>query len=387
MFKGKSVRALGTMSGTSMDGVDAAVLVTDGLTIDSFEEVEYRAYSDAERALLRGAMGLWPDNDIAKAAELVETAHAQLLTRFAPVDLIGFHGQTIAHDPGGRGTHQLGDGQILAEVLQTPVVWDFRSADVRLGGQGAPLAPFFHHALARWIGFSDPVCFLNLGGVGNITWVDPRLEQPETAGALLAFDTGPANAPINDAMNARLERPFDDNGALAAQGTPDTKILEGFMAAGFFHKIPPKSLDRNDFAALSEAVAPLSDEDAIATLTAAVALSVEDGFQHLPSLPKAVLVTGGGRHNDTMMKMLAATLPCSVLPVEAHGLNGDMLEAQAFAYLAVRVANGLPTSCPGTTGVKAAVCGGTLSRPLANNAALEPDQRRISGQPNPEEPV
>lgn len=364
MFKGKSVRALGTMSGTSLDGVDAAVVVTDGREIHSLDESDYYPYSEEERDILRGALGLWPEDDVAQACEIVEMAHAKLLSGFEPADLIGFHGQTFSHDPTGRGTFQAGDGAILAQILKTPVVWDFRSSDVQLGGQGAPLAPFFHHALARMIGAKGPICFLNLGGVGNLTWVDPTFDAPEIDGALIAFDTGPANAPINDAMMRRLGEPFDKDGALAAKGTPNEEILSDFLASRYFQIMPPKSLDRNAFQDLSRAVEDLSNEDAIATLTTAVALSVGEAMQHLPTPPGEVLVTGGGRLNTTMMQMLGATLDCPVLLVEDRGLNGDMLEAQAFAFLAVRVANGLPTSCPGTTGVSAAVCGGTISRPV-----------------------
>ena len=365
MLKGKSVRALGTMSGTSLDGVDAAVIVTDGHVIEAFEDTKYRPYSAQEQSTLRAAFGLWPEDNVAEASEVVETAHAQLLAQFDRVDIIGFHGQTLAHDPQNRGTHQAGDGMILAEVLKTPVVWDFRSADVQFGGQGAPLAPFFHHALAKWIGAKDPICFLNLGGVGNITWVDPLVNAPETTGALMAFDTGPANAPLNDLMMERIGKPYDEDGKLAAKGNADEALIVDFLNDAYFFKIPPKSLDRDAFPNLTKSVQSLSTEDAAATLTSAIALSVSECIQHLPSAPAELLVTGGGRHNKTLMKMLSATLSCPVHPVEDRGLNGDMLEAQAFAYLAVRVANGLPTSSPDTTGVKAAVCGGTISKPTS----------------------
>ncbi len=363
MLKGKSIRALGTMSGTSLDGVDAAVVVTDGITIEAFGESSYRPYSAAERDTLRTALGQWHDGDVAQAAEVVETAHAQLLSKFDAADLIGFHGQTLAHDPSGRGTHQAGDGCILAEVLQTPVVWDFRSADVRFGGEGAPLAPFFHFALAKWIKARAPLCFLNLGGVGNLTWVDPSFDAPETPGALLAFDTGPANAPLNDLMRARRGQDYDENGALAATAFANGPIISRFLQHSYFYKMPPKSLDRDAFSTLQNDVATHSDAEAAATLTAAIAFSVSEGLKHCPQAPSEILITGGGRHNDTLMKMLDALLPCAVKPVEDYDLNGDMLEAQAFAFLAVRVANGLPTSCPATTGVRAAVSGGTLSKP------------------------
>jgi len=363
MLKRAPIWALGAMSGTSLDGVDAALLCSDGQSIMAFGASAYRPYSQAERATLRAVLGHWPgDPGVEAAAEVVETAHAELLSQLAGAELIGFHGQTLAHEPGGRGTHQAGSGAVLAEVLGLPVVWDFRTSDVRLGGQGAPLAPFFHFACARWIGARKPLAFLNLGGVGNLTWVDPARAAPEVPGACLAFDTGPANAPINDLMQERLGRAQDEGGALAATGTPDAQVLAAFLAHPYFYRMPPKSLDRNDFAGLLAAVARLPDGDAAATLTAAAAQAVARGAEHFPAPASQVLVSGGGRHNATLMAMLTAALPCPVRPVEAVGLDGDMLEAQAFAYLAVRVARGLPTSCPGTTGVAAAVGGGQISR-------------------------
>ncbi|MBI1217500.1 MAG: anhydro-N-acetylmuramic acid kinase [Rhodobacteraceae bacterium] len=358
------IRVVGTMSGTSLDGVDAAVVVTDGETIEGFEQSDYRPYTDAERAVIRAALGKWPgEPGVREATEVVETAHAELLSRFDAVELVGFHGQTLAHDPHGRGTHQIGDGDVLAAVLDLPVVWDFRSNDVRLGGQGAPLAPFYHFALARHIGAVAPLVFLNLGGVGNITWIDPTKDRPEAPGALLAFDTGPANAPINDLMQARRGLAEDQDGALAATGTVHEETVAAFLRDPYFRRIPPKSLDRDAFRGLAVQVAELSDADAAATLTACVAAAVAAALEHLPQPPEGMLVAGGGRHNATLMKMLQARLPFPVLPVEDGGLDGDMLEAQAFGFLAVRVLRGLPTSCPGTTGVAAAVGGGRISRP------------------------
>jgi len=364
MLKSGAVWALGAMSGTSLDGVDAAMLLTDGERIVEFGETGYRAYTDAERAVIRAGFGQWPgDAAVEAAAEVVETAHAELLSRMRGADLVGFHGQTLAHDPRGRGTHQAGSGDVLAQVLGLPVVWDFRTADVRMGGQGAPLAPFYHFACARWMGAQQPLAFLNMGGVGNLTWVDPRHAVPEAAGACLAFDTGPANAPVNDLMQARFGLAQDAGGALAASGIPDAAVLDAFLRHPYFFRMPPKSLDRNDFHGLLEAVARISDADAAATLTAAAALSVARGAEHFPTPVARMLVTGGGRHNATLMAMLAEHLPCTVAPVEDAGLDGDMLEAQAFAFLAVRVARGLPTSGPTTTGVAGAVGGGKISRP------------------------
>jgi anhydro-N-acetylmuramic acid kinase len=362
MLETEPVWALGAMSGTSLDGVDAAMVLTDGRDVLAFGPTAYRPYSPAERAVLRAALGRWPgEAGVDAAAEVVETAHAEVLARFSGAAVVGFHGQTLAHDPAGRRTHQAGCGAVLAEALGLPVVWDFRTADVALGGQGAPLAPFYHFALARRIG--APVAFLNLGGVGNLTLADPARGLPEAEGACLAFDTGPANAPVDDLMAARRGLTRDEGGALAAQGVPDEAVLARFLGHPFFARMPPKSLDRNDFPDLVADVAGLGDADAAATLTAAAARAVAAGLAHLPAPPDRVLVGGGGRHNATLMAMLAAALPCPVAPVEAAGLDGDMLEAQAFAHLAVRVMRGLPTSCRGTTGVAAAVGGGQISRP------------------------
>lgn len=363
MFKDQPIRVVGAMSGTSLDGVDAAEVITDGHRVHGFGESGFLPYTAEDRAVLRDALGKWHDQDVAQAAELVETRHAQLLSRFTDAELVGFHGQTVAHDPAGGRTHQIGDGAVLAEVLQKPVVWDFRSADMGLGGEGAPLAPFYHFALAQKMGADAPLAMLNLGGVGNITWIDPRLPHPESEGALLAFDTGPANAPINDLMQARRGLARDDSGNLAATGQVDQGIIADFLNHPYFFRMPPKSLDRDAFADLSRAVEPLSDADAAATLTMGCAASVAQGLTACPAAPGALYVTGGGRHNATLMAMIADQTDIPVRPIEDAGFDGDMLEAQAFAFLALRVAKGLPTSAPGTTGVAAAVGGGTVSRP------------------------
>ncbi|WP_294228549.1 anhydro-N-acetylmuramic acid kinase [uncultured Shimia sp.] len=367
MLKGQGeaavVTALGAMSGTSLDGVDAAVVETDGRVIHEFGATAYRGYSEEEQAVLTQALGHWSGAEAEAAAAVIEAAHAEVLGRFQDVALVGFHGQTLAHEPRGRGTCQVGDGQALAEALGVPVVWDFRSADVALGGEGAPLAPFFHFACAKWFGATEPVVFLNLGGVGNITWVDPRKAAAEEKGALLAFDTGPANAPLNDMLRERRGLAFDEGGKIAAKGTVETGALELFLQEAYFSRMPPKSLDRNDFPEMMDLVRELCDEDAAATMTAMCAASVAQGMGHCPVAPSRVLVTGGGRHNPVLMEMLRVSLDCPVVPVEEVGLDGDMLEAQAFAYLAVRVARGLPTSCPSTTGVMALVGGGTVSEP------------------------
>ena len=357
-----ALRALGTMSGTSLDGLDAAVVITDGETLFEIGESRYRPYSEAERKTIRAAFGHWEDTpEVAAASEAVETAHAELLAGFKDVDLIGFHGQTVAHDPKGRGTHQIGSGALLAAALDIPVVWDFRTSDVAMGGEGAPLAPFYHFASLAQANVGPQVAVLNLGGVGNLTFLDLTKQSPETPGACLAFDTGPANGPLNDLVQARLGKAWDTDGALAASGTPDAGLVSGFLENAYFSRIPPKSLDRGDFPDLLGSLDGLSVDDAAATLVSIVAASVAAGMNHAAAPPARLFVSGGGRRNPAIMAALADALDCPVQPIEAAGLDGDMVEAQAFGYLAVRVLRGLPTSAPGTTGVAAPVAGGQIS--------------------------
>ncbi len=364
-MKGKGLTplwVLGLMSGTSLDGVDAAMVLTDGIEVFDFGAHAYRAYTEFERATIRLAFGQWPGQaGVAAAAAVVEAAHLAICRQFAKVDLVGFHGQTLAHDPGGRGTHQAGDGAHLARSLGLPVVWDFRTADVAAGGQGAPLVPFFHHALARRMGADQPLAILNLGGVGNLTWIDPRHPDPAHPAALLAFDTGPANAPMNDLMLARQGRAQDEGGALALTGLPDPAVIAAFLRHPYFQRPLPKSLDRNAFDLLT-AVQHLKDADALATLTHCAAAAVAQGAAHFPAPITQLLVAGGGRHNKALMQALSQHF-AQVAAIDTHGLNGDMLEAQAFAYLAARVKAGLPTSSPQTTGVPKGTIGGQLALP------------------------
>ncbi len=362
----EALRALGLMSGTSMDGVDAAVVVTDGETVEGFGPVAFLPYAAAERVVLRSGLGLWPGEDPGREAAieaLVRGAHAKAVAGFDGVDVVGFHGQTLAHAPAEGRTHQIGRGDLLAAETGRRVVWDFRSADVASGGEGAPLVPFFHFALARRLGFGAPVAFLNLGGVGNVTWADPRASAPEAAGALMAFDTGPGNALIDDFLQARLGWSHDQGGAVAAQGRVDEGVVAGLAAHPFIARKPPKSLDRQDFHRFLEKVAGLSTEDGAATLAALTAACVAEAARNFPEPPARWLVCGGGRKNATVMRMLGQRTNAPVDPVEAVGLDGDMLEAQAFAYLAVRVLRGLPTSAPSTTGCRVPVCGGRISEP------------------------
>ena len=366
--------AMGLMCGTSMDGVDAALLRTDGETVAAFgPSLELApAYNDADKAALNRAATLYadggaPEGEAADAlARLVERAHLAAFTALraradAPVEAVGFHGQTVFHAPERGVTVQLGDGARLAEMAGAPVVWDFRSADVAAGGEGAPLAPFYHFALARRIGAEAPLCFLNIGGVANVTWVDPRRAAPEEGGALLAFDTGPGNALVDDWMMRRSGEALDRDGAAAAAGRAHADRITLNSAEDYIARTPPKSLDRNAFSMALDRMEGLSTEDGAATLTALTVEAVRRSAAHLPAPPSRWLVCGGGRRNPTLMRMLGQALTAPVQPVEAAGLDGDMLEAQAFAYLAVRVMRSLPISAPSATGVARAMTGGRVS--------------------------
>ena len=402
---GKPIWALGFMTGTSMDGVDAAVLLTDGETVEMFGPTASVPFSQDQSARLRAAIEWcsehWPENgklrnkadlwdieQIRDAEQVLHESHldatAAICSEFfdypdvlAPtwkrhvfenvekIEIIGFHGQTILHRPAEGFTLQIADAALLAEdsSIDVPVVYDFRSDDVAASGEGAPLAPFYHFALARFLNMAEPVAFLNIGGVGNVTWIDPSRSAPEEADALIAFDTGPGNALINDWMAARTGAAFDDDGAAAATGRVHRDRLASNFGQAYLDRLPPKSLDRNDFHGVLAAMEGLSINDGAATLTAFTADCVAASLQHLPTPPTRWLVCGGGRHNKTMMAMLAERLAAPVEPVETVGLDGDMLEAQAFAYLAVRVLRGLPTSAPSTTGCREPVCGGRISFP------------------------
>jgi anhydro-N-acetylmuramic acid kinase len=345
------------MSGTSADGVDAAVVETDGVRVTGFGPALTVPYPDALRREVLAVMAdpVRAEHDGLGALEAELTAAnveaARAVMRVArPVDVVGMHGQTVLHRPDRRFTRQLGDGAALAAALGVPVVNRFRDADVAAGGQGAPLVPLFHRALLA--GVAGPVAVLNLGGVANVTFVDGDV--------LLAFDTGPASALLDDFVGARTGAAFDVNGALAAAGRVDEAVLAGMLANPFFGRVPPKSLDRNAFS--REAVEGLSIEDGAATLAAFTVWSVARAREHLPAEPRRWLVGGGGRHNGALMRGLAATLGVPVEPVEALGWDGDALEAQAFGFLAVRALRGLPLSVPGTTGVPQPMLGGVVHR-------------------------
>jgi anhydro-N-acetylmuramic acid kinase len=285
-------------------------------------------------------------------AEAVEALLDKAGVARESVDVIGFHGHTVAHDPARGITRQIGDAARLAAATGIDVVADFRSADVAAGGEGAPLAPLYHRARAT--GLERPLAVLNLGGVGNVTWLGPGF------GEILAFDTGPGNALLDDLVAQRTGRPYDVDGALSAAGTYDKDVLARMLDHPYFQELPPKSLDRDDFT--GAAVADLPDADAAATLAAFTAASAVRALEHMPEPPARWLVTGGGRHNPTLMRQLRERLRGPVSPVEDAGWNGDALEAEAFAYLAVRSLAGLPLTEPTTTGAPDAMPGGRLVR-------------------------
>jgi anhydro-N-acetylmuramic acid kinase len=367
-----SLRAIGLMSGTSQDGVDVALIETDGEGIARFGPTACRPYSEAERALLRRATAAATNltdrtarpDIVAQAERLINDTHAEAVESFLTSNrlrhrdlaVIGFHGQTLLHRPEARLTLQIGDGRALAAQLRLPVVYDFRAADVAAGGQGAPLAPVFHRALVRQLRRAAPVAVLNIGGVANVTFIDG--EQ------LIACDTGPGNALLDDFMRLQTGEPLDVDGRIAASGTVDETMIERLLAHPFFAQPPPKSLDRNDFRGwVSQTLKDIGAADGAATLTALSAAAVARIVPHLPRPPASWIVSGGGARNPTLMRMLAERLaPATVETAQAVGWSIDSLEAQAFAYLAVRSLRGLPLTFPGTTGAPRPLTGGVLAK-------------------------
>jgi anhydro-N-acetylmuramic acid kinase len=346
-------QALGLMSGTSLDGIDVALIETNGRRHVVSGPALTVAYPAEFRQRLRSVLGgIGP---VAEVEEELTRLHAAAVEQFlhrhpgARVDVVGFHGHTILHRPAERRTWQIGDGALLARRLGVEVVADFRSADVAAGGEGAPLAPLFHAALAAPL--PKPLAVLNIGGVANVTWIGE-------GEAMLAFDTGPGNALIDDWVGRHTGAKADIEGALARAGQPSATHLARFLENPFFDQPPPKSLDRDDFREFIPE--GLSLEDGAATLTEMTAAAVEAGSRHFPAPARRWLVTGGGRHNPALMDALGRHLGVPVRPVEAVGWDGDALEAQAFAYLAVRSIEGLPLSLPSTTGVPEATRGGRL---------------------------
>ncbi len=352
--------AIGLMSGTSMDGIDAALLHSDGRGEARQGPALAVPYDGEMKAALRAVLGGRGDAKmVANVAEALTRAHASVVEELLnenditidKIDIIGFHGHTISHQPELRQTCQIGDGALLAALTGIAVVDDFRTADVTAGGQGAPLAPLYHGALAAAL--PKPLAVLNIGGVANVTWMGRNDE-------MLAFDTGPGNALIDDWLRRCGKGEMDKGGRLARAGQVDDKALSAMLANGYFDQSPPKSLDRDDFTLPNSP--DWSAEDGAATLTAFTAQSVARARAHLPEAPAQWLVCGGGRHNPSLMAALAEELAVTVAPVQTVGWRGDFLEAEAFAYLAIRHLDGLPLSLPGTTGVPEPLTGGRFNK-------------------------
>jgi len=362
--------ALGLMSGTSLDGVDVAMIETDGKQVKAFGPSGYRPYTEFERRLLLQALAeaihlrerQARPGVLSEAERIVTLAHAEAVASFTAqnritsqdIDIVGFHGQTVLHRPAEKMTVQIGNAAALAKAIHIPVMHDFRAADVAAGGQGAPLVPVYHRALAQSLGREGPIVVLNIGGVSNITYID--------GDSLIACDTGPGNALLDDFVYRAIGQSFDQDGRLAAQGTPDTAWIAEALCDPFFALPPPKSLDRNDFAKYVYRKPSLAD--GAATLTAFTAAAIAKVIPLLPKVPQSWIVAGGGARNPVMMQMLRDQLqPASVESADALGWSTDAIEAQAFGFLAARGLKGLPLSYPATTGVSIPTTGGIVARP------------------------
>lgn len=358
-----------------MDGIDAALIDTDGETVDWLGPSLTQPYDAPTRALLRAAIDMARTLNsrdarpglLAEAERLITDLHAEAVeallasVRLTPrdVDVVGFHGQSVLHRPEAGMTIQIGEGARLARRLGVRVVADLRAADVAAGGQGAPLVPVFHQALARGLGLPQPVAVLNVGGVANVTWLQDGHDP-------VACDTGPGNALLDDFILARTGRAFDADGALAASGRVDEGVLGYLLTHPFFRAPPPKSLDRNAFRTFVEQhgrLAGISAADGAATLTALTAASIAAAVAYLPRPPVVWIVAGGGARNGLLLRFLASRLACPVLTADAVGWSGDALEAHAFGFLAVRACRALPLTFPTTTGVGTALSGGVIHAP------------------------
>jgi anhydro-N-acetylmuramic acid kinase len=362
--------AIGLMSGTSLDGVDVAMIETDGKRVKAFGPSGYRPYTDVERRLLMQALTEAVHLEarearpgiLLEAERIVTSAHAEAVASFKAqnriasedIDIVGFHGQTVLHRPADKMTVQIGDAAALAKAIHIPVMHDFRAADVAAGGQGAPLVPVYHRALAQSLEREGPIVVLNIGGVSNITYID--------GDTLIACDTGPGNALLDDFMYRAIGQRFDCDGRLAAQGAVDEHWIAQSLSLPFFALPPPKSLDRNDFSKL--VLGDPSPANGAATLTAFTAAAIARIVPLLPKPPKSWVVAGGGARNLTMMRMLREKLgPATVEASDALGWSTDAIEAQAFGFLAARGLKGLPLSYPATTGVPIPMTGGIVARP------------------------
>jgi anhydro-N-acetylmuramic acid kinase len=356
------------MSGTSLDGIDVALLTTDGETVTSRGPSMTVTYDEMQRNLLRRALlDAEAMTDRSSRPGLLghvekETTiwHRDAVKSFAMkfgldlknIDVVGFHGQTVVHRPEQAMTVQLGLGQMLAQELGVPVVFDMRANDMLHGGQGAPLVPVYHRALAA-ASPQRPVALINIGGVANVTWIGHDQE-------LLAFDTGPGNALIDDWMKFHTGTSRDEGGAFGLVGSIDEAAVAQFLGDGFFESKSAKSLDRNTFSGVK--LDGLSLADGAATLVAVTTRSIALSQNMMPEAPALWIICGGGRHNRAIMRGLEQLLE-NVQKAESFDLDGDAIEAEAWAFLAVRSLRGLPLTYPGTTGVREPVTGGVLAKP------------------------
>ena len=358
--KKEIMRVLGVISGTSMDGIDMALVKTDGL--DSVVSMAGTSLPYPKK--IRDKLQDFLQNPILAETDPLTELEQELTHTFISsirhflqrkeIDLIGLHGQTIWHCPERKFSRQLGDGKMVAKHLGIDVVDSFRQSDIQNGGHGAPFVPLYHAALALKVN-ERPLAVLNLGGVGNVTVIDQDL--------ILAFDTGPASAMLDDYVRRYLNMPFDENGQIAAKGKVVDEIVKAVMQHPFFQIPPPKSLDRQNFHSMMPRIETIQNpEDAVATMAQITIESIVQSLQHIPQKPSRWLITGGGRHNLHFLNQFRERLGVSVEPVEHVGWNGDLLEAEAFAYLAVRSVKGLPLSLPTTTGVKEPMTGGIFHK-------------------------
>ena len=375
----KSEWVLGQMSGTSVDGVDVALLHTDGGAtvlpgvgrVFPYRKTERDAILNGTRLARKVATRdlanreQWPD-PIRDAETAATDAHIRSLraflgsTRQRPA-VIGYHGQTLLHRPAERFSLQAGCADRLASELGLPVVFGLRQTDLEVGGEGAPLAPFFHHAIARASGLLSPTAFLNLGGIGNVSAVDPAIPEPDTLGAVAAFDTGPGCGLVDDWVEFHGRGKFDRGGMLAERGNASREALEALLGHPFFGLPPPKSLDRGAFSL--DAVQGLSVADGAATLVSFTAEAVALAANWLEPVPRLWLVCGGGRRNPALMRELRRVIRMPVRPIESVGWDGDLLEAQAFAHLGMRAIQGRTISAPATTGCAKPAAGGKTAWP------------------------
>lgn len=347
---------LGLMSGTSFDGVDASFLYTDGINYKRTPFRMTRKYSSSTLKYLKIALNdpenfIICQNKMEKLSNLITIDHYKVAKKLIKKSAlnpryIGFHGQTILHKPDKRLSVQIGSGIKLSELLKKDVVFNFRLNDLQNGGQGAPIAPIYHLAIMRDLNFEFPICFLNIGGISNITFSD-NLD-------LIGYDTGPGNNLIDAYVQKHTNLLFDKNGALAKKGNPNMSIITDFLKHPYFFKKHPKSLDRKTFINIinDKNLNKLKIEDAISTLSQITIKSIINEIRKLNVIPKNLVIMGGGQHNSYIVDELKSAFDFNVNISDDLGLPGDMIEAELIAYLTARNINSLPSTFKTTTGVK-----------------------------------